>query len=92
MALVFHTWYYRRGQLGPKHSAPIPRLPRPLTHILVLDAEIRLEVVDSGGAGFNSLAQRGATGNDAAEAPWGSARAGAPPGAPHAHRHGTHRS
>lgn len=92
MALVFHTWYYRRGQLGPKHSAPIPRLPRPLTHILVLDAEIRLEVVDGGGVGFDSLAQCGATGNDAAEAPWGSARAGAPPGAPHAHRHGTHRS
>lgn len=68
--------------LAPSRTLPPPGLPQPLTHILVLDVESLLEIVDGGGAGFDSLAQRGATGNDAAEAPWGSAPVRPPPAAP----------
>lgn len=41
---------------------------QPLTHILALEVEFLLKVVDSGRAGFNVLAQGGAAGDDAAEA------------------------
>lgn len=40
----------------------------PLTHILDLEVEFLVEVVDGGGARFNILAQGGAAGDDAAEA------------------------
>lgn len=41
---------------------------QPLTHILALEVEFLLKVVDGGRAGFNVLAQGGAAGNNAAEA------------------------
>lgn len=44
---------------------------QPLTHILALEVEFLLKVVDSGRAGFNVLAQGGAAGDDAAEASQG---------------------
>lgn len=45
-------------------SCPI----QPLTHILHLEVEFLLEVVDGGGARFDVLAQGGAAGDNAAEA------------------------
>lgn len=44
---------------------------QPLTHVLDLEVEFLLEVVDSGGARFDALAQGGAAGDDAAEASGG---------------------
>lgn len=66
---------------------------QPLTHILELELEFLLEVVDSGRARFNVLAQGGAAGDDAAEASGGCQCPSVPPvPAPRAPWHGTHRS
>lgn len=46
-------------------------VPRPLTHILVLEVESLLEIVDGGRARLDVLAQRGSTGDDAAGASQG---------------------
>jgi len=68
------------------------RVPQPLTHILVLEVESRLEVVDGGGARVDVLAQRGAAGDDAAGASRGCQRPPVPPEPAFAPRHSTHRS
>lgn len=47
------------------------RVPQPLTHILALEVESLLEVVDGGRARLDVLAQRSAAGDDAARVSWG---------------------
>lgn len=66
---------------------------QPLTHILDLEVEFLLEVVDGGRSRFDVLAQGGATGDDAAEASGGCwCLSVLPMAAPHSDPHSTHRS